>query len=93
MSVLYHLSKANVVEDSLNRLSMGSVAQVEVEKKELVRDMHMLARLGVQLVDSTKGGAMVHNESELSFVMDVNSKQGLDPRLVELKESVMCSGC
>ncbi|KAH0650386.1 hypothetical protein KY284_030298 [Solanum tuberosum] len=32
------------------------------EKKELVRDVHSLARLGVQLVDSTKGGVMVHNE-------------------------------
>ncbi|WMV18671.1 hypothetical protein MTR67_012056 [Solanum verrucosum] len=51
--------------------------------------MHRLARLGVQLVDSTKGGVMVHNGFELSFAMNVNSKQDLDPILVEFKESVL----
>ncbi|WMV32919.1 hypothetical protein MTR67_026304, partial [Solanum verrucosum] len=35
------------------------------------------------------GGVMVHNGSESSFVMDVNSKQDFDPLLVELKESVL----
>ncbi|KAH0651615.1 hypothetical protein KY284_031527 [Solanum tuberosum] len=89
MSVLYHPVKANVVADALSRLSMGSVAHVEEEKKELVREVHRLARLGIQLVDSTKGGVMVHNGSESSFVMDVMSKPGLDPILVELKESVL----
>ncbi|WMV42180.1 hypothetical protein MTR67_035565 [Solanum verrucosum] len=62
---------------------------VEDEKKELVRDVHMLARLGVQLVDSTKGGIMVHHSSESTFVVDVTSKQHLDPILMELKESVL----
>ncbi|KAH0685610.1 hypothetical protein KY290_017106 [Solanum tuberosum] len=89
MSVLYHSGKANVVADSLSRLSMGSVAHTEEEKKELVRDVHRLARLGIQLVDSTKGGVMVHNGSKSSFVTDVKAKQGLDPILVELKEAVL----
>ncbi|KAH0722292.1 hypothetical protein KY290_004974 [Solanum tuberosum] len=64
MSVFYHPGKANVVADALNRLSMGSVTHVEDEKKELVREVHRLARLGVQLVDSTRGGVMVYNGSE-----------------------------
>ncbi|WMV08908.1 hypothetical protein MTR67_002293 [Solanum verrucosum] len=68
---------------------MGSLAHLEDEKKELVRDVHRLARLGVQLVDSTKGGFMVHNGHESSFVMDVKSKQHLDSILVKLKESVL----
>jgi len=63
---------------------MGSVAHVKDEKKELVRDVHRLARLGVQLVDSTKGGFMVHHSSESSFV-DVKSKKHLDPILMESK--------
>ena len=33
MSVLYHPGKANVVADALSRLSMGSVAHVENDKK------------------------------------------------------------
>ncbi|WMV41079.1 hypothetical protein MTR67_034464 [Solanum verrucosum] len=36
-----------------------------------------------------KGGVMVRNGSESSFVMDVKSKKSLDPILVELKEAVL----
>ncbi|WMV24872.1 hypothetical protein MTR67_018257 [Solanum verrucosum] len=90
MSVLYHPGKANVVADDLSRFSMGSVAHVEHEKNELVRDVHRLARLGVQLVDSTKGGVMVNNGSESSFVMDVKSKQDFDPILMELHRCCYC---
>ncbi|KAH0737964.1 hypothetical protein KY290_036669 [Solanum tuberosum] len=74
----HYLNEANVVADSLSRLSMGSVAHVEDEKKELVRDVHRLAQLGVQLVDSTKGGFMAHHSSESSFVVDVKSNKYLD---------------
>ena len=35
---------------------MGSTAHVEDEKKELVKDVHRLDKLGVRLVDSTSGG-------------------------------------
>ncbi|WMV40996.1 hypothetical protein MTR67_034381 [Solanum verrucosum] len=66
-----------------------SVTHIEEDKRELVRDVHRLARLGVQLVDSTKGGVIVHNGSKLSLVADVKAKKGLDPTLVELKEMVL----
>ncbi|WMV08732.1 hypothetical protein MTR67_002117 [Solanum verrucosum] len=80
---------ANLVAASLSRLSMGSVSHIDDDKKELVRDVHRLARLGVQLVDSTKGGVMVHNGSKSSLVSDVKAKKCLDPTLVELKEVVL----
>ncbi|XP_049406260.1 uncharacterized protein LOC125869904 [Solanum stenotomum] len=89
ISVLYHPGKTNVVAGALSRLSMESVAHIDDDKKELANDFHRLAQLGVQLVDSTKGGVMVHNGSESSFVSDAKSKQGLDPILVELKETVL----
>ncbi|WMV54907.1 hypothetical protein MTR67_048292 [Solanum verrucosum] len=89
MSVLYHPDKANRVADALSRLSMGSVAQVDDDRKELARDVHRLALLGVRLVDSDKGGVMVHNGFESSFVKDVKAKQCLDPTLVKLKEMVL----
>ncbi|WMV50255.1 hypothetical protein MTR67_043640 [Solanum verrucosum] len=57
--------------------------------RELVRDVHRLARLGVLLVYSTKGGIMVHNGSKSFFVADVKAKQGLNPILVELEEAVL----
>ena len=89
MRVLYHPNKANVIVDALSRMSMGSVSYVEDEKIELVCGVHRLPRLGVKLVDSTKGGVMIHHSSESSFVVDVKSKQHLDPILMKLEESVL----
>ncbi|WMV45492.1 hypothetical protein MTR67_038877 [Solanum verrucosum] len=45
--------------------------------------------MGVRLMDSTKGGVVVHNGSESYFVTDVKAKQCLDPTFVELKEAVL----
>ena len=59
MSVHYHPGKANVVADALSRLSMGSVAHVEEERKELARDVHRLARLGVHLMSISDGGVTI----------------------------------
>ena len=63
MNVHYHPGKVNVVDDALSRMSMENTAHVEDEKKELAKDVHKLARLGVQLVDSTSGGVSVHPSS------------------------------
>ncbi|WMV30450.1 hypothetical protein MTR67_023835 [Solanum verrucosum] len=89
MNVLYHPGKGNVVADALSQLSMGSIAHVEEDKKELVCDVYRVARLGFRLVDSTKYGVMVHNGSGSSFVSEVKAKQGLDPVLIDLKEAVL----
>ncbi|WMV41365.1 hypothetical protein MTR67_034750 [Solanum verrucosum] len=89
MSVLYHPGKANVVADALSGLSMGIVAHIEDDRKELVRDVHRLARLVILLVDSTKGGVMVHNGLESSFVVDMKAKKGLrEPILSKVYSSL-----
>ncbi|WMV41629.1 hypothetical protein MTR67_035014 [Solanum verrucosum] len=54
MSFLYYAGKANVVAESLSRLSIGSTGHVEEEQRELARDVHRFACLGVCLMDSTK---------------------------------------
>ncbi|KAH0642735.1 hypothetical protein KY289_033709 [Solanum tuberosum] len=59
MNVLYQPGKVNVVADALSRLSMGSVAHVEEKKKELAKDVHRLARLGVVLKDTSDGCVIV----------------------------------
>ncbi|WMV13443.1 hypothetical protein MTR67_006828 [Solanum verrucosum] len=87
MSVLYHPEKANVVADSLSWLSMGSVAPVE-DNKELVHDVHRLARLVVRFVKSNEGGVVVHNGSKSSFVSNVKSKKDVDMILFDLNELV-----
>ena len=55
----YHPGKANVVDDAFRRLSMGSVAHVEEERKELVKDVHRLARLGVRLMSISDSGVTI----------------------------------
>ncbi|WMV09384.1 hypothetical protein MTR67_002769 [Solanum verrucosum] len=69
-----NLQYVNVVADALSRLSMGSVAHIDDDKKELVREVHRLAHLGVQLMDSTKCGIMVQNDSESSIICVVKAK-------------------
>ena len=71
MNVHYHPDKANVVVDALSRISMGSIYHIDDKNKELVKDVHRLARLGVRLVDSTSGVVLVHLSSESSLVVEV----------------------
>ena len=54
MTILYHPDKANVVADALSRMTMGSVAHIPNDKKELVKEVDRLAWLGVRLEDSPK---------------------------------------
>ena len=86
VSDLYHPDKANIVEHALNRRTMGSVSHMDKAKKDLVKDVHRFARLGVILDDSLNGGFIVHHKSESSFVFAVKSKQYLHKSLMELKE-------
>ncbi|WMV49911.1 hypothetical protein MTR67_043296 [Solanum verrucosum] len=51
----------STVRRSDRRLSMGSVAHVEEERKELARDVHRLSRLGVRLMSISDSGVTVQN--------------------------------
>ena len=61
INVNYHPDKANVVANALSILSMGSVAHVEEERKDLVKDVHGLDRLGVLLMSISDSGVIVQN--------------------------------
>ena len=74
MSVLYHPGKANVVVHALSHMTMGSVSHLDKDKKDLAREVHRLACLGVRSESSPDGGAIVHHNSESSLVVDVKSK-------------------
>ena len=45
VTTLYHLKKANIVDDALSRNtpSMGSLASLSIEERPLARDVQMLA--------------------------------------------------
>jgi len=88
VNILYHPGKANVVADALSRRSMGSLAHVEPEKRQLAREIHQLACLGVRLVDSEDGGVLLQNTTKSSLIAEVKERQYEDPELVELRERV-----
>ena len=67
---------------------MGSTTHVE-DEKELVKDIHRLARQGVRLVYSTSGSVSVRSSSESSLVVEVKKGQPLDTVLMELKDTVL----
>ena len=81
MSVHYHLGKANVA-DALSRLSMGSVAYVEEKRKELVEDVHRLARLGVRLMSISDSGVTIQNGAESSLLVEIKEKRDSDSILL-----------
>ncbi|WMV55293.1 hypothetical protein MTR67_048678, partial [Solanum verrucosum] len=70
------------------RLFMGSVANVEEQRKELAKDVHRLAHLRVCLMSILDGGVTVQNGSESSLVAEVKEKQDSDPILLQLKGAV-----
>ena len=88
MSVHYHPGKANVVANDFSRLSIGSVAHVEEKIKELVKDFHRLARLGVRLMSISDSGVIVQNGVESTLVVEVKKKQESYPILLELNVAV-----
>ena len=89
MKVLNHPCKTNVVVYALIRMTIGSVSHIDETKKDLVRDVHRLVRLGVWLENSPNDGFMVYYNCESSTVDKVKSKQHLDQALIKLKESVL----
>ena len=80
-----------MVKDALTGMTMGRMSHVEEYKKELVKDVHRFALLGVRLEDSPNGGFMVHHNSDSLLVVEVKSKKQLDRLLMELKESILCT--
>ncbi|XP_070034836.1 uncharacterized protein [Nicotiana tomentosiformis] len=85
---LVEKGKANVVADALSHRSMGSLAHVESEKRQLTREIHQLACLGVRLVDSYNGGVVFQNTAKSSLIAEVKERQYEDPKLVKLRERV-----
>ena len=82
MSFHYHQGKANVVVDSLSKLSMGSTAHIDDGKKKLVKYVDRLSKLGVRFMGYISVGVSVHPSSKSSLVVEVNKGQHFDPVLL-----------
>lgn len=51
--------------------------------------MHRLTLLGIQLVDSPKGGLLVKHRLDSFLFVDMKSNKHLDPILIQLNEYVL----
>ncbi|XP_060217004.1 uncharacterized protein LOC132644425 [Lycium barbarum] len=60
---------------------MGSQSDVPSERKELARELHQLASLGVRLMDSGSTGVSVLNLATSSLDIEVKRCQYKDPKL------------
>ena len=60
-----------------------------LDKYNVVKDVHRLARLGVRIEDSRIGCVVVRHNSESSLVFELKSKKHFDQALMELKELVL----
>ena len=56
--------------------------------KELVKDVHRLAHLGVLLMSISDSGVTVQNRAESSLVLEFKEKKNSDPILFELNGAV-----
>nr|XP_009777849.1 PREDICTED: uncharacterized protein K02A2.6-like [Nicotiana sylvestris] len=88
VDILYHPGKANIVVDTLSRCSMGSLAHVKADNRTMIKEVHLLAYLGVRLLDSENGGIVLQNRAKSSLVAEVKEKQFGDPYLLQLKEGI-----
>ena len=65
--MLKDYDKANVVVDTLSRMTMGSIYHIHGAKKDQGKDAHRFSRLE----DSSISSFMVHNNSESSLLVEV----------------------
>lgn len=75
MSVFNNPSKANMMDDTLSRLSMQNISRRVDEKNERTRVVQKLARLEVQLDDSVDGSILVQNDLKSLLIDDDTENQ------------------
>ena len=67
---------------------MGSILHVKEERKELVKDIHRLARFGVLLMIKSDSGEIIQNGAEYLCVVEFKKKTDNDPMLLQVKGTI-----
>lgn len=78
-----------MVVDALSRMSIDSFAHFPNGKEVLWKQVHRLDKLGIRLEDSQKGDFMVNHKFDSSFLVEMKSKQHINPLFMVLKELVL----
>ena len=86
ITILYHPGKANVVADALNRKagSMGSLANLQVSRRPLAREVHTLAHDLMRLKVNEKGGFLACVEARSSFLGKIKGKQFTAEKIIRI---------
>ncbi|XP_070005260.1 uncharacterized protein [Nicotiana sylvestris] len=87
--VLMQHGKANVVANALSHRSMGSLSYLQTEKRGIAHEIHQLASLGVQLLDSGDVGITIQDTTTSSLVTVVKERQYEDPMLVHYRDTTL----
>ena len=77
-TILYHPGKANVVADALSRKSMGSLAHIAVQKRQMVGELRNCLNDGVVLNVTDTGTMLAHVQVQSSLVEEVKQLQQED---------------
>ncbi|WMV42147.1 hypothetical protein MTR67_035532, partial [Solanum verrucosum] len=93
VTIQYHLGKANVVADALNRkaVSMGSIACLGVSNRPLAKETQTLESNFIELGISKKGGVLASIEVRPTFIEEIKAKQFEDEKLNELRKKIVSS--
>ena len=70
-TILYHPGKVNVVADALSRKSMGSLAHIVVQKRQMVQEVRNCLNDGVVLSITNTRTMLAHVQVQSSLVEEV----------------------
>ncbi|XP_070052449.1 uncharacterized protein [Nicotiana tomentosiformis] len=87
--ILMQHGKANVVADALSCRSMNSLSYLQPEKSEIARQLHELANIGVQLLDSGGTGVTIQDTTTSSLVTEVKECQYEDHVLAHYRDTTL----
>ena len=79
-SILYHLGKANVVANTLNRKLVGNLAHISAERKPIIKEFHDLIDQGLQW-KVTKKCLLTQFRVRSMYLDKVKTTQRRDPQL------------
>ena len=77
-SILYHPGKANVVANVLSRKSAGSLTHISTKRRPIIKELHELIKLGLQL-KVTKKCLLAQFRVRLVYLDRVKAAQRRDP--------------